>query len=151
MVHPVETQSDGFLLVQVRIHLAQITSLHHLFQHHIAAFPATFRFAHGVEVRRIFAHAYQGGRFGHRQVLGLFIKIGACRGFDAHGIVEEIKIIEIHRDDFLLRVISLQLHGNHPLYRLLQSTFHRALRHIRVELLCQLLRNRAASPCIALP
>jgi hypothetical protein len=41
--------------------------------------------------------------------------------------MQEVEIIEIHGDNLVLRVVALQFHGYHPLYRLLKQTLHDAM------------------------
>ena len=65
--------------------------------------------------------------------------------------MQEVEIVEVHGDDFLLGIVPFQLDCNHPLYGFLQGTLHRALRHVAIKLFGQLLRNGTSSPGIALP
>ena len=55
--------------------------------------------------------------------------------------MEEVKVVKIHGNDFILRIGTFQLDSYHPLYRFLQQTLHDAVSSIGIELLCQLLRN----------
>ena len=59
--------------------------------------------------------------------------------------MEEVEIVEVHRDDFLLRVVPLQLDGNHPLDGLLHGAFVDVVGLGAIELLGQLLRDGAAA------
>ena len=79
--------------------------------------------AHRIEERGILAQANQRGRFLYVQLTWLLIKIGVGSRLDANGIVQEVEVVQVERDDFLFRVITLQLHGNHPLDGLLQQAF----------------------------
>ena len=65
--------------------------------------------------------------------------------------MQEIKVIEIHGDDFLLGVKPFQFHRNHPLYGFLQQSLHSASCRGRIELLGQLLRDGRTTPCALLP
>ena len=59
--------------------------------------------------------------------------------------MKEVEVVQIHRDDFLLREVALQLDGNHPLNRLLKQTFELAMSRFGIELLGQLLRDGRAT------
>ena len=55
--------------------------------------------------------------------------------------MQEVKVVQVHGDDFLFREISLQLDCNHPFDRLLQEALHRVVSLLGIELLGQLLRD----------
>ena len=55
-------------------------------------------------------------------------------------IIQEIKLIEVHTQNFLFGVITLKFYGNHPLNRFLEKTLESISRHIlRKQLLGKLL------------
>ena len=58
---------------------------------------------------------------------------------DTHTHIEEVEVVEVHRHDFLLGVVTLQLHSDEPLDGLLHHAGTIRACHIRIELLCQLL------------
>ena len=150
MVHAVETQPDGLQLVQLGVCFAQISGFDHLVQYHVAPLTATLRFPHRIEIRRVFTHSYKRRRFANREVLRFFVEVCAGCRLDAHGIMQEIEVIEVHGDDFLFGIVSFQLDCNHPLYGFLQGALHRTLCHVAIKLLGQLLGNGTSSPGIAL-
>ena len=113
----------------------------HLVEHHIAACAHTVRIAEGVVIRRILAHTHQRSRLLEREVLRLLAKVNPSCALDAHGIVEEVKLIEVHLDDFLFGVVTLQFQGNDPLNGFLHGTFKDIGRLWRIELLGKLLRD----------
>ncbi len=123
VVHAVEVQRHGFLLQALALVLLQISSLHHLPQHDVAALLCEFGMTHRVVVRRVLAHAHQHGALVDGQVLGLLAEICLCCRLEAHGIVQEVEVVEVHRDDLLLGVVAFELHGNHPLNGFLQQAF----------------------------
>ena len=73
-----------------------------------------------------------------------------CRRFDADGVIEEVKLVEIHLDDFLFRIVSFKLHGDGPLHGFLNESVHQPVRLGRIELLRKLLRYRTAAAGVLL-
>ena len=61
--------------------------------------------------------------------------------------MQEIKIVQIHGDNLVFRIVALQPDGYHPLYRLLKHTLHHAMGRFRIQLLGQLLRNGRPTAC----
>ena len=59
--------------------------------------------------------------------------------------MQEVKVVQIHREYLVLRIVTLQLDGYHPLYRFLQQAFHHAVCSLGIQLLGQLLRNGRAT------
>ena len=145
VVHTVKIQDKVFLLEGIMSRLSDVAALEHLVEHHIAALAAALRHTDGIEQRGILAHAHQDSTFVHREIAGLLAEIGASGRLDAHGVVKEIEVVEIHCDDFLLGVIALELQGNHPLDGLLEQTLEGAPGSGTVELLGQLLRDGATA------
>ena len=117
----------------------------HLVEHHIAACTHAVGIAERVVVRRVLAHAHKCGGLFKREVLGLLAKVHPCGALDAHCIVQEVELVEVHLDDFLLGVVALQFERNHPLDGLLQRSFKDVGRLGRVELLGKLLRDGTAT------
>ena len=106
--------------------------------------------AYGIIVTGILAHAHQSGTLHHTQILGFLTEVSLGSRLDAHRIVKEIEVVEIHAHNLFLGIETLQLDGYHPLDRLLQESFMHALRLLGIELLGQLLRNgTAASSALA--
>ena len=118
-----------------------VTTFIHLRKHEVTAVFATFRKANGIEIRRVLAHAHQRGTFLQSQVNGVFRKIRFRRNLDADGIMQEVEVVEVHRQDFLLRIVAFKLYGNVPLDRFLHESVHDGGVHIhvRIKLLGQLL------------
>ena len=77
--------------------------------------------AQGIIVGGILEHADEHGSLLDLEVGGLFAEIDVGGSLDAHGIVEEIEAVEIHIDDLVLGVESLELEGDHPFDRLLHG------------------------------
>ena len=95
MVCAVEVEHERLRGIIGELTVTDVASLLHLHQHDVAAVGATVGIAHGIEEGRILAKANQRGRLVDSQVFGLLIKIGIGRYLDAHGIVKEIKVVEI--------------------------------------------------------
>ena len=55
--------------------------------------------------------------------------------------MEKVKIIQIHCNDFVLCVVTLQLNSNNPLYRLLKYTLQSRMCPLSIKLLSQLLSD----------
>ena len=53
--------------------------------------------------------------------------------------MQEVEIVEVHGDDLVLGVVTLQFDGYHPLYRFLEQALHGRLCPLGIELLGQLL------------
>ena len=151
MVGTMEIEGDRLCGTFPILALAQIARLHHLREHHVAALTGSLRIAHRIEERWVLAQTDEGGSLAERQVLRLLIKIGVGSRLDTHGIVQEVEVVEIQRQDFLLGIIAFQLDGYHPLYRFLQDSLQRARSLLRIELLGQLLGDGASTACIGLP
>ena len=126
----VEIESQLLARVCLIFTFGNITGLQHLPENHIAPLAATFRVSHGVKVRRVLAQSHQRGSLTQGQVTGVLAEIHTGGILYAHGIMQEVKIVEIHRYYLFLRVIFLQLDGYHPLYRLLQEAFRRTFRRV---------------------
>ena len=150
MVYSVKTQFQRFFLICSGFRFSQVTGFDHLIQHDITPVTTTFRFANRIKIRRILAHSDQRGCLAHGQIIRVLIKISFRCSFYTYCIMKEIKIIQIHSDDFLLSIIPFQSDCDNPFYRFLQCTFHCALRHVRIKLFGQLLCNSTSTSCIFL-
>ena len=151
VVDAVEVEPERFLAETFHFFLREVSRLAHLLQHHVAPLAATLRLAHRIKVRGVFTHAHQRGGFERGEVARLFAEIYLRRRFDAYGIVQEVEIIKVKREDFLFCVSALQFHGDYPFYGLLQQSLHRGGCRGRIELLGQLLRDGAAAARAFLP
>ena len=63
---------------------------------------------------------------------------------NAYALVQKVKLVEVHRNKFLLGVAGLELHRNNPLLGLLKQAFKAPSRLVK-HLLRQLLRNGGAA------
>ena len=124
MIAHMEMQLDGFCTVLVIVGLRETTSFYHLSKYHITTLTATFWISYRIIVRRILTEAYQGSCFINRQILRFLTEIRIRCRLDTDRIMKEVKIIQIHSNNLILRIIAFQLDGNYPLDRLLQHTFH---------------------------
>ena len=150
VVHAVVLQLQGQCLQGVALSLGQVARLAHLVEHHVAASAGTLSAAHGVEERRVLAHTHQRGGFFDLEVLGVASEVSVGRSLHAHGVVQEVELVEVHRQDLFLRVVALQLDGDDPLDGFLEETLQRVLRAGRIELLGQLLGDGTAAAGILL-
>ena len=114
------------------VDLAQIAILHHLAKHNVATLLTALRIAYRVVIGRVLTEADKCGSLIDRQVDRFLTEIRVRRGLDTDGIVQEVKIIQVHRKNLILRIVALQLDGNHPLYRFLKDTLHRGARMLRI-------------------
>ena len=112
----------------VAVGLTQESGFHHLLEHNIAALTGALGVANRIEVRRVLAHAHQRCGFLDVQVLRFLVKINLRSHLDAHGIIEEVKLVEIHLDDLVLGVVALEFDGDNPLNRLFQGAFKNVVR-----------------------
>ena len=150
MVHLTVFQFQRLLRQGIKLGFCDVSCLFHLSKHHITTSLGAFVETAWVEVRRILAHAYQSSCFQYIQVFRFLGEISVGRGLDTNGIVQEVELVEIHGQDFLFRVISFKLDGNHPFDRLLHQSFHYTSRLFGIELLGQLLGNGTPPTCILL-
>src|SRR5574344_2892436 len=122
----------------------------HQGENHVSTFSATVGMAYWIEIRRILAHAYEGGSFQSAEVARFLAEIRLRGCLYAYRIMKKIEIVEIHGHYLLLGVVSLQLHGDNPFDRFLQSSFGNASGTPRIELFGKLLRYGAATSGIDL-
>ena len=130
---------------RVTFGLAQVTRLDHLLQDRIPTASCTFVLAYRIEIGRILAHTDQGCRLLDFQGFRGTAKIDTGCRLNTHRIVEEIKLVQIHVDDLLLRIVAFQLDGNDPFDGFLEKTLHHIVGTGREELLGQLLRDRTTA------
>ena len=64
---------------------------------------------------------------------------------DTDSVIEKVELVQVHIDNLFLRVVPLELDGNHPLDRLLEEALHHIVGIRREELLRQLLGNRTTT------
>ena len=124
MVYPMVLQSKRQGLQRVTLTLADVRGLTHLVKHDVAASAYPIGPAHRVVERRVLAHTHQCSRLFGFQVARQASEVSKCGSLDADGIVQEVELVEIHRQYLLFGIITLQLDGNHPLDRFLEKTFH---------------------------
>ena len=146
-----ELQLHLAVLHAVVFRLSQVARLHHLRHHHVAALLATVGESARVEVRGVLAEAYQRGALLQSQLARLLAEISVSGRLDAHRVMKEVEVVQVHSDDLLLGEVALQLDGDDPLDGFLQEAFHRAMRLLRIELLGQLLGDGAATAGTLLP
>ena len=150
MVGTVEIERQRLSSILTILAPAQISRLHHLRKNHISALPRSLRIANRIEERRILAQSDERCRLTEGQILRFLIKIGIGSRLDSYSIVQEIEVIEIESQNLLFGIIAFQLHRNHPLYRLLQQSFHRTACLLRIKLLGELLRDGTSTTRISL-
>ena len=110
---------DRHLTRIVKLCPRDIPLFQHLLQHHIPTLLAHLIVTNRIVERRILTHTHQHRTLVQVQVIRSLTEVSLRSTLDAHSIVEEVKLVQVHRDDFLLRVELLQLNGYVPLYRLL--------------------------------
>ena len=121
MVGAMEVEDERFVARLLAFSLREIARLLHLREHDVATVATALGIAHRVEQRRVLAKTDERRRLLNVQFARLLIKIGVGSRLDAHGVMQEVEVVQIEGDDFLLRVVALQLHGNHPLDGFLQQ------------------------------
>ena len=119
--------------------LSQITLLGHLVEHHVTTLKTTVRMADRIEIGGVFTQADEHSGLCDGEVLRILTEISVRSRLDTYRIVEKIEVVEIHGDNLILCIVTLQLNGYHPLYRLLQHALHHTVRRTGIELLSQLL------------
>ena len=118
----------------------------HLFQHEVTAAQRTLRVAHRAETGGCIDHTSHQGTLLNGHLLGFLVEEGARRRTDAVSIVTESHSVEIHRNDFLFRIVVLQLGGRNPFLELAQHELGLAqVLATRKQVFGQLLRNGGAA------
>ena len=121
MVGAMEVEDERFVARLLALSLREIACLLHLREHDVATVATALGIANGVEQRRVFAKTDERRRLLNVQFARLLIKIGVGSRLDTHGVMQEVEVVQIEGDNLLLRVVALQLHGNHPLDGFLQQ------------------------------
>ena len=145
MVGAVEVNSKRQRGERVSLHLRQFAGLVELVEHDVATLQGALRVAHGVVVGGILGHSDEHGGLLHAEVSGLLIEVYLSGRLDAHGIVEEVELVQIHLYNLLFGVVALELDGDHPLHGFLQSAREHVRRRRGVELLGELLSDSGAA------
>ncbi len=139
-----EIQAQRAGLEPVELGFGQHLALDHLAQYGVAALHGALGVAHRVVVAGALEHAHQGGGFQHRELVGAFVEIGACRHLDAEGVVEKRDRIQIGLQDLVLGVERLDLVGGHGFLELAAERGV-APHFFRVEVARQLLGDGGAA------
>ena len=121
MVGAMEVEDERFVTRLLALSLREIASLLHLRENDVATVATALGIAHRVEQRRVLAKTDERCRLLNVQFARFFIKIGVGSRLDTHGVMQEVEVVQIEGDNLLLRVVALQLHGNHPLDGFLQQ------------------------------
>ena len=146
MIHTAIVEHERSLLQRVAHSSCKAIVLLHLRQHHIATLTGFLVTTYRIVERRVLAHTYQSSSLLHRKLLGFFREVSIGSRLDTDSVVTKVIFIEIHRKDFLLRVVFLKFHGNNPLDRLLKQTLDLVSCHLLgIQLLGQLLSQRTAT------
>ena len=145
MVHAGEANDKGELLERVALGGGDVAGFLHLVEDDVAATPGALIAADGIVVAGVLAHADQRSSLFDREGLRGLPEIDAGGGLDTDGVIEKVELVQVHVDNLFLRVVPLELDGNHPLDRLLEEALHHIVGIRREELLRQLLGNRTAA------
>jgi hypothetical protein len=125
MIADMEMQLDRFCTIFIIVSLRENACFHHLSEHHISTLTTPLRIPDRIIIGRVLTESNQGCCFIDRQILRFLTEIGIRRSLDTNCIMKEVKIIQIHCNDFILRIIAFQFNSNHPFNRLLKQTLHR--------------------------
>ena len=139
VVGAVEVEGEGLCGVALVFGVGEVASLDHLSEHDVAAAAAAVGVAHGVVERGVLAESDEGCGLTDGEVDGFLVEVGVRGGLDAYRVVEEVEVVEVEGDDFLLGVVALELDGDDPLDGLLEQSLGRAACCLGVELLGELL------------
>ena len=150
MVLAMKIERNRFCLTGIHLSLSQPTCFQHLVKYDIPTPTGLLGTTNRVKERRILTHTHQSCTFVDGQVARFFVKISLGCSFDTHSIVKEIEIIEVHGDDFLLRIVALQFHGNYPLNGFLHSTLINIICLGAIELFSQLLGDSTSTASLLL-
>ena len=145
MVHVLEFQLDIQLRERVTLRLGEFAVLGHLGEDDVTSFFTSLVKSPRIVSRRVLQHADEDSGFLLGQLIRLFAKINLGGGLNAHSIVHEVELVQVHGDDLLLRVIFLQLGGHDPLRQFLFRTFKTRLRFFGEQKLRQLLGDRTTT------
>ena len=150
MVHTVVLQFQRQCLEGVALGFRNISRFPHLVEHHIAPSAGTFIVAHRIIERRILAHAHQRSRFLNLQIFRFATEVGKGSSLDATALFRNTELVEIHGEDFLFCIVTLQLYGQSPIRWLLEQTFHHIVGTGRIKLFGKLLGDGTATAGILL-
>ena len=103
--------------------LGNVFVLAHLVEHGVTSVECVLGAATGVVQGGVLTHTHQHGSLFEFQLGRRSAEIYLCGRLNAHSVVEEVKLIEVHGEYLLFGVEALELGGNHPLYGFLQSAF----------------------------
>ena len=118
---------------------AQISLLYHLLKNDITALTTTFRITDRIEVRRVLTKSDKRGGLSHSEIFRFLTEIDIRSGLNTNRIMKKVKIIQIHCNNLVFRIITFELYSDHPLNRFLQHAFQGCAGMFRIELLSQLL------------
>ena len=121
-----EMDAQRLLLQGVTLCRRDVAGVAHQAEHHVAPVAHALGLAYGIVERGILAHAHKHGRLGHAELLRRLVEIYLCRRLDANGVMEEVEVVKVKRQDFVFRIVALQFHRYHPFNRLLQQSLRRA-------------------------
>ena len=130
-----------YLCQGITLGFGEKTVLRHLRENGITAGQSPIVVTNRVVERRVFTQAHQHRRLLYLEVGRVSRKIDLSSRAYADGIVEKVKLIEVHSDDFLLGVETLNTRRYHPFDRLLQGPGKDIMGSRGPDLLDQLLRQ----------
>ncbi len=102
VVHALEVECQRLGLQAFQFGLGEHIGLVHLLEHHVAAVAGALRLTHRVEIGRVLNHAYKRGCLQGIELPRLLVEVHFCRRFYANGVIEEVELVEIHLQNFLL-------------------------------------------------
>ena len=127
MVNPLKMEFQRQLFQRITFSLCDVSGFLHLVENGISTSACAFVSANWIKVRGILAHTYQRGCFFDGQCLRCLPEIDRSCRLDSNSVIKEIKLVQVHIDDFLFGIIPLQLYGNYPFDGLLEQSFHKVI------------------------
>ena len=135
-----------FLLLELlKVLIREVIVAVHLVEHGIAALLGSLGVEHGAVGGGSLQKSHKHGGFVDIKLRRGLVEEGFRSGLDAIGIAAEIYSIEIHGNDFLLRIVVLQFHGDHPLLEFREHRPEEAVVLAGEEVLGQLLGDGGAA------